>query len=276
METIYSELIAGVLPSYGKKTTQAVMYAAVNALSNDRVHVVLSEHDGSVFYLAVPSSCLASVPDFAPGITAALPTHPYHNGDGAYVEYHDEFAVAALKQGSALRIVCNGHEAVRALIDDEGLFVFDVTDAAGKGWRFDSPASRSHRVGTQLNASLTKLSFAWLLLVTVAYGVVNASAYEPTDRGETTNTRQEQINALVERLEFSSPAARDLDRLNRIAAVAIESRGYITSYESKKGEETFTLKLPSWVGPTQLKQLGDEYAAEFSAEENVILVSKNK
>lgn len=89
------ELIGGSLPYVPGTEEEAVWNAAAHALGTDRVVFVYTVYDGRCWYLAIPSSALASKPNSWCPLAAALPGNSeYWDRETVYLYEQDGIAAA--------------------------------------------------------------------------------------------------------------------------------------------------------------------------------------
>ncbi len=92
-----SELVGGSLPHIPGTETEAVWNAASQSCATEKVHFVYSIEGGKIWYLACPSSALASSPDSWCPLAAALPGNSeYWDRETVYM-YEQEGLAAALR-----------------------------------------------------------------------------------------------------------------------------------------------------------------------------------
>lgn len=91
------ELIGGAVPHIPGSEDEAVWNAASQACATEKVHYVYSADGGRVWYLACPSSALASAPDSWCPLAAALPgKSEYWDRETVYL-YEQEGLASALR-----------------------------------------------------------------------------------------------------------------------------------------------------------------------------------
>lgn len=92
-----SELVAGSLPAISGSEEESVWNAAVMACGTERVHYAYTVEDGKCWYIATPSSSLASNPDCWCPLVAALPGNSeYWDKETAYL-FEQEGQAGALR-----------------------------------------------------------------------------------------------------------------------------------------------------------------------------------
>lgn len=91
------EMVGGSLPHIPGAEDEAVWNAASQACSTERVHFCYSVEDGRIWYLACPSSQMASYPNSWCPLAAALPGHSeYWDRETVYL-YEQEGMASALR-----------------------------------------------------------------------------------------------------------------------------------------------------------------------------------
>lgn len=91
------ELVGGMIPHIPGAEEEAVWNAASQACGTEKVHYCYSIDEGRVWYLAAPSSSLASNPDSWCPLAAALPGHSeYWDRETVYL-YEQEGVASALR-----------------------------------------------------------------------------------------------------------------------------------------------------------------------------------
>lgn len=97
MPVLPSELVGGSVPYIAGTEDEAVWNAAVQACGTERVHYVYTVDDNRCWYLALPSSSLASYPSSWCPLAAALPGNSeYWDKETVYL-YEQEGHAAALR-----------------------------------------------------------------------------------------------------------------------------------------------------------------------------------
>ena len=92
-----AEIVAGSIPHITGVEEESVWNAAVQACGTERVHFTFTVHEGKCWYLATPSSALASYPDSWCPLAAALP------GNSEYWDQETVYIYEKDGQASALR-----------------------------------------------------------------------------------------------------------------------------------------------------------------------------
>lgn len=92
-----ADLVGGSIPHIAGKEEEAVWNAAAQACGTERVHYCYTISDGRCWYLATPSSSLASSPDSWCPLAAALPGNSEHWDKQTVYLYEQEGAAGALR-----------------------------------------------------------------------------------------------------------------------------------------------------------------------------------
>ena len=100
-----SDLVAGSIPYIAGAEEESVWNAAVQACGTERIHYVYTIEDGRCWYIATPSSSLASNPDTWCPLVAALPGNSEHwDRETVYLYEQDGHAAALRWDGESGRM----------------------------------------------------------------------------------------------------------------------------------------------------------------------------
>ena len=271
-EQIYQGMLAGILPYHEEDVFQSILYAASNILSTDKVHVGWYRSGASAYYFAAPSSLFGSVLDFATPLVAAVPGHPSHRGDGAYVITQGKISVAAISANQSFRLMCNETELILEHLADLGLNVY-YPEATVSPLAIESAHGRMRRLGDQFSRRVVKVA---AIGSAIAFTVAAAASFAETAFNTTVSDANDQnateLNKLVGSLEYSSPLSQQVGEINKLSATVVRAGGWIDAYSVKKGNTSFTVTLPEWVTQDYIKALGDGAVADKDAESNTIKV----
>ncbi len=92
-----SELVGGELPYIGGRESEMVWNAAAQACGTERVHYCYSISGKKVYYLAVPSSAMANLPDTWCPLAAALPGNSEHYDTDTIYMYEQDGSAGAMR-----------------------------------------------------------------------------------------------------------------------------------------------------------------------------------
>lgn len=129
-----SELVGGSIPHIPGTEDEAVWNAASQACATEKVHYVYTVSDNRIWYLACPSSALASSPDSWCPLAAALPGNSeYWDRETVYI-YEQEGVASALrweKETGRMQIYLGASRSILPRIQSmEANFVTINADAA--------------------------------------------------------------------------------------------------------------------------------------------------
>lgn len=268
---LYAELIAGALPRAKTKPEQAILLMAGAALQTPRVHFVSAMDDTTVYYLAMPSRSLASAPDFRTPLAAAMPGHPKHQGDGAYLLELGPHAAVVIKQGANLRYLYNTLEAIEMALALDSLPIYSVGQF--EPWRLESLPGVMQHAGHQLGNWVTRIAMGWSAgALLVALGAMSYNAYRATDQHAA--TAKTQLNTLLESTALVQPMTDTMAGLQRLSAVTVKAGGWLERYRIAGADEGYLLWLPAWISRDYIEALGPEVKTSFDREKNLVRVYK--
>lgn len=267
-DEIFGQMIAGALPLVSSDGGTSVALVARDVLGTEDVHTV-SVRDPErrrVFYFAVPSRALASVPDSALPLTAAFPGHPAHRGPGAYVLQQGERCVAALFDGTQLRLLFNETSIIDEAIAEQNLEKFDVADVSNGYPLASAYAALQQRVdGTSERVST--IAGAITVAMGIAYlGCSAAIGYFETRVGTIEGSREVALRRAVEDLSLASPLSEQLTMMQRISSNTVKTGGWIERYRMDGRREAFEVLVPEWVTRDIILAYGRDARAELAGE----------
>lgn len=272
---IYTHMIGGSFP-HGDTVDPArtVLLIAEDLLGTQQVHLTTAVGDGTVYYLAVPSKALASHAEFACPLAAALPGHPGHAGDGAYVHWMQSHAAAVLRRGTELNLLVGLAEEVMDAIKAAELVTIDVSQAPGEvlrapSWHYRMLATRAANYTSTLSLAVLGLAGVTYLASQALIGYVSAG--EAT-RAQTLAT---QANAAIEAAQLTQPLGKQVHRITALSTLVVKTGGWIDGYQVTNGSgERFVISLPSWVTADVIREMGDGVRTELQAADNLVWAIK--
>ena len=274
-DSAYGSMIAGAVPLHGGDVDKIVFMMAQDVLGTPRLHLLVSADTASatVYYLAAPSSGFTSIPLFATPLAACMPGHPQHRGDGIYFLQDLNLSVAVEKERDQIRLVANSTEAMREWLAERSDLPVHPVDAS-EAWTMESVPGAYRRLADGISLRTAKYSsiigaIALLMYCAAAVGVSvqNAAA----DQSNQANMRA--INEAVTRIDFVSPLAQQVARVQRVSALVVRAGGWIDEYDLKDGTEKFVLMMPAWITKDYIDALGARVEADQATDENLIRVS---
>jgi hypothetical protein len=250
---LYQNMVAGCLPKPTGDIEDMVAMTALNALKTAaNIHTMIALHEGYVYYLAVPSAELASHRNFSTPLAAALPNHPDHRGDGAYVLYLEQRTVAVFRRDNKLHLLCNEPNVIEDAVIQSDLPVVDVEKLVP--WPLESAVLRARASGQRLSEQIMKYGSYWAIGASVvAAGCLIASAVL-TSREDA--SQLVGVDKLVRGVSLSQPLNQDLANLQKVANLPLKLNGWMERYQLVQGAEAYELILPSWTSKDHIDSLG--------------------
>lgn len=278
LETIYASMVAGVLPAHQKDSEKSVLLVAQDILGVDTVHTLISRDPSgqTIYYFALPSKVLASTGDIHTPLAMALPAHPEHKGDGAYVLHLGPASVAVIKDGASFYCMTNAAEDINEHLLGLELQIFDV-GAMLQQWRFNSPLGQTKQVVTRLSDLVTKVSALVLIGALAVIAVESAAIGYLKGSAEKSTAHQEQsLQKVVNEVAVSSPINEQLAKLQRVSSVVVRAGGWLEQYEATRTGEAYKAVLPEWVTKDYIDALGSGAIADHDRQANNIIVHKGE
>lgn len=272
---IYTQMIGG---AFARGSTvdihHTVSLIAQDLLGAEQLHLMTAVSDNWVFYLAVPSRALASAPGFVCPLAAALPDHPDHQGDGAYLLMMAPYAAAVIRRGVEMRYLVGYTHEVTEEIETAGVQTIDVSRTIGRPLRTRSWLYRN--LTTKAAALTSKVSLAMLLGSGLVYLASHAVAgYLSAGQATRAQALAAQANAAIEAAQLSPPLGKQLNRISTLSNAVVRTGGWIDAYQfSAPRGERFTASLPGWVTADVIKELGEGVRTELQAADNLVWAIK--
>lgn len=276
---LFGQMVAGTLPMAGGNTLASVELVVRDLLGTEAVHavVVADAVARRVHYFAVPSRLLHSSADLTLPLTVAIPGHPAHKGDGAYVMHAAPVSAAAVLRNGELRMFVNETTLVEATVSEMDLPVIDVS-AFDSGWRMVSRQAEIQRVADRTSILVVRWAGAVAVLAGLGYvGLIGAGAWLRSNQDVSASPLQQEamIRDALGRVQLASPLAEQLGRLQSISAVVVRGGGWIDAYQLEKGAEHFRVMLPEWVTRDYLASLDANVRAERTGEGTIEVIKGN-
>lgn len=278
--SIYEAMTADSFPSAaeGVDVIRTTLYHAQEFLHTDRAHVLVAEHEGVCFFLAVPSVSLAGHPAFATPLACALPGHPGHRGDGAYLLSLGTHEVTVLRRGDRFSLRCGYPEEVREAIRQEAaeiqeapLEVVEVQEShaqrmVSEGWWYRGVTDKVARLIGLSCLALVGLSACVLVATNVLLGLKSGVAKDNPERLVT------QANQVLATTTLTQPLGEQVVRLTELFSATTRGGGWIEGYTySPERGEAFTTTLPSWASADIVQELGANVKTQVHADDGGLL-----
>jgi hypothetical protein len=254
------ELIGGSIPYVAGKEDEGVWNAAAQACGTERVHYCYTVEEGRCWYLATPSSSLASNPDSWCPLAAALPGNSeFWDKQTVYI-YESEGTAGALRwdqETGRLQIYLGVSRTILPRIQSMEANFTTINAEAAKPIPWKNRALNQERLARVLTKGLffTGIgAMAFALLVWVgAYSLANSLTPRlDKARAVAAKATDELMISAVTALQANTDMhlARVIELLNMTSSFG----GVLTRYEVKTGGTVeWTALIPSAVQPGQLQ-----------------------
>lgn len=255
-----SDLVGGSIPYVPGTEDEAVWNAAAQACGTERVHYTYTVSEGRCWYLAAPSSALASSPDSWCPLAAALPGNSeFWDRETIYL-YEQEGAAGAIRWGSEtgrMQVFLGAARTILPRIQSmEANFVTINPEVARPApWR--NRALRQERLSRitvkMLLMSGIGVTVISLLILLGAYLMANVISPQLDKAKEVTTDATNQLmvqaaNALQSNM--NAHLSRIIELFNTIGGFG----GILVKYEVKSdGSVEWQALIPSAVAPDQLQ-----------------------
>ncbi len=270
-----SDLIGGSVPHVVGTEVEAVWNAASQACATEKVHFVFSVEGGRCWYLACPSSSLASNPDSWCPLAAALPGNSeYWDKDTVYL-YEQEGLASALRWDTDSGRMQVFVGAARTLLPkvqsmNANFVTINAENIQQVPWR-----------SLALKTEMLSRGVARMLLVTGIMAVVSVAVilglqffYTNLTMGTLSKVRAQTEMASQELitkayLTMQSDTARHMARISELYSIASQADGNLTLYNVKEGG---VVEWEARVSPTfqnQISQLGGQVQPGFDTDGRV-------
>jgi len=244
------ELIGGMIPHVPGTEEEAVWNAASQACSTEKVNFVYSVDAGRVWYLACPSSALASSPDSWCPLAAALPGHSeYWDQETVYL-YEQEGLASALRWDpethrmqvflGASRTILPRIQSMDANFVTINADIADIVPWRNKGLKTEKLARATVRT--------LFLSGLFIFFVAASFLIFNFFSINYMER-DLVSVKKETDKA-AEEIMFSalklvqSDTGKHLAGIQKLLDDLAKVGGTLTKYEVKKGKIVWEALVP--------------------------------
>jgi hypothetical protein len=235
-------LISGRVNATRGQEREIAAAAAVAVLGTESIALVYTRTPRDIWYLAAPAADVASHPDTATPLAAALPGAKDHKGDGAYLcDLASGLQAVIVKQGDNLHSFVGTPATVQRFVTLEGANSHHLCTGQGLLWQI--PVEVSQRRDARLKIALTA---SGLLVALLAAGTWLWAAYEVAQQtGLRDALHQEHLKAWSTAVRSLTPAAypKALADLQKAIAQAIKEKGVLVKFEHQDGRSTWTLNV---------------------------------
>jgi hypothetical protein len=238
--------IAGRVPARRGKDAQLAADGAAGVLGTENVAVIHVRAQGHVWYLAAPASDLASHPNAASVLAAALPGAPGHEGDGAYTtDLANGLQAVVVKQGDKLHSFVGNPAMVQRFAALEGATATHACTGAGVAWWLPVAASLRRMAHLQIGITATGL-----LVATLSAGVWLWAARDVSHQAELRDAlHKEHQKAWTRAVAALDPPAypKALADLQKAVNQAVQEKGALVEFDYHDGHATWTLNASGQV-----------------------------
>lgn len=245
-----SELVGGAIPHVPGTEDEAVWNAASQATGTERVHYVYSIEGGRCWYLACPSSALASNPDSWCPLAAALPGQSeYWDQETVYL-YEQEGLASALRWDPETNRMQVFLGAARTLLPriqsmDANFVTINPETAEVVSWKNRQLRTEklSRAAAMILLYSGLMINFIAILVIFIQFGMTNlierdlAQVRMETER-RSTALMQQALGAL------QSDTIRHMVRIQELLDTLSKINGTLVKYEFEKGRINWEALVP--------------------------------
>lgn len=272
---MYREMFAGRIPNHNQDPYQSIVLWASDVLKTDHVHVGMKVAGAWAYYFAAPSKTFSSTLEFATPLAAAIPGHPAHQGEGAYLLTQGEMSVAVIYANEQFSLLCNDTNRINGKLLDMEVPVYLIDDTVSNPLRIESTRGRYRRLADRFSQKTIK--YATVISATSFIVAIVASFAETalsTSLKSESEKTAEELNLLVKKIEYASPLSHQIGQVSRLSATVVRAGGWINEYHLKAGKETFVVTMPDWVTQDYIAALGPGAVAEYDKVNNQIKVTK--
>ncbi|MCK5518074.1 MAG: hypothetical protein KAI61_01545 [Alphaproteobacteria bacterium] len=257
-----TELIGGSIPYIPGKEDEGVWNAAAQSCGTERVHYCYVIDDGRVWYLAAPSSSLASNPDSWCPLAAALPGNSeYWDRQTVYL-YEQEGMAGALRwdqETGRLQLFLGVSRTILPRIQSMEANFVTINPEVAKSVPWKNRALRQEQLSRMLIRVLflsgIGVTIFSLLFWVVAYTLANAITPKlDKARAVTTAATNELMVNAANALQTNTD--RHLTRIIELLNMTSTFGGILTRYEVKENDVVeWTALIPSAVQPGQIQAI---------------------
>ncbi len=259
-----NDIVGGSIPHIPATEEEAVWNAAAQACGTDRIHYTYTVYEGRCWYLATPSSSLASNPDSWCPLAAALPGNSeFWDKETVYI-YDQEGTAAALRwdeETGRMQVFSGPSRTILPRIQSmDGNFVTIKPEGiAPVPWRnralMQEKLSRATVRGLFWSGlCVTAIALSFWLVSHIAASVIKPDVRKAQLETETA-TRDLMLKAGS---ALTSDSQRHLYRVQKLLVSLQDIGGTLTKYEIDNGAVTWEALIPSAVAGSVITEYGAE------------------
>ena len=246
-----SDIVGGSIPYIAATEDEAVWNAAAQACGTDRIHYTYTVHEGRCWYLATPSSALASNPDSWCPLAAALPGNSeFWDTETVYI-YEQDGVAAALRwddETGRMQVFIGPSRTILPRMQSmEGNFVTIKADGL-KAVPWHNRALMQEKLS---RATVRGLFWSGLIVTLIALGFwlashVAATVVKPDVRKAQQETESATVNLMLEAGKaLTSDSQRHLYRVQELLVSLQDVGGTLIKYSVEKDGVVWEALIPS-------------------------------
>jgi hypothetical protein len=245
-----AEIVAGSLPHIAGSEEESVWNAAVQACGTERVHFTYTIEDGKCWYLATPSSTLASDPDSWCPLAAALPGNSeYWDRETVYI-YEKDGQAGALRwdaESDRMQIYLGASRTILPKVQSMDTNFVTINDTVADVAPWLNMNLRTDAL-TRTTAKILTLVGACVAVIAGAY-IIGMYAYANMIQPQLDQTKSDTELAAMQLL---SDASRSLEndtikhiiRIQELLDTLLQIQGTLVKYEVKADVVSWEALVP--------------------------------
>lgn len=244
------ELVAGSIPHIPGAEEESVWNAAVQACGTERVHFSYTVEEGRCWYIATPSSSLASNPDSWCPLAAALPGNSeYWDKETVYIYEKDGHAGALRwdRESSRLQLFLGAARTILPKVQsmDANFVTINADTAEICPWvNIDLKTDMLSRAAGMImvgSGALVAMLAVLYIFVMFAYANVLQPQLDNT-KTETETASMQLLNDAARALE--NDTLRHIIRIQELNDNLYQIQGTLVKYEVKDGQTVWEALVP--------------------------------
>lgn len=239
-----AELVAGSIPYIAGVEEESVWNAAVQACGTERVHYTYTIEDGKCWFIATPSTSLASNPDSWCPLAAALPGNSEHwDKETAYL-YEQEGQAAALRwdnDSGRMQLFLGASRTILPKVQSMDANFVTINPEAADVYPWTNKELKvdllSRAVGKILVISGVGVAILATLYILIMFAVANMIQPQLDDtKAETQLATMQLLKNASESLE--NDTMRHIVRVQELLDNLLQIEGTLVRYEVKENGST--------------------------------------
>ncbi len=255
------ELIGGSIPHILGTENEAIWNAAAQACGTERVSFCYTIDEGRCWYLATPSSALASNPDSWCPLAAALPGNSEYWDKNTVYLYEQEGSASALrwdKETGRMQVYLGASRTVLPRLQSMDFNFVTVNPEKATPVPWKNVALNREKLSRMLIKVMFFLASTVIVLSLFAWVIVYV--YSNSIKPELEEAHEATLNAtnklMVEAVNaYQTNTDKHISRVIELLNTTGSFGGVLTKYELKDNKIEWTALLPNAVKPGQLKAI---------------------